>query len=166
MRKTTIIISSCIVLLLLGYTGYRGYKVWKQEHWLTMAKGFAAKADARNEVLCLRQVLGLNSQNLEACHLMAELADAARSQDALIWRQRLVDLNPNSLADRLALAQTALSFSAFAIASNALAGVDDLGQKTAVYQNAAGLLAPGRLRRQKRTSPRPFGWTSAIRFHN
>ena len=143
MRKTTIIISSCIVLLLLSYTGYRGYKVWKQEHWLTMAKGFAAKADARNEVLCLRQVLGLNSQNLEACHLMAELADAARSQDALIWRQRLVDLNPNSLADRLALAQTALSFSAFAIASNALAGVDDLGQKTAVYQNAAGLLAAG-----------------------
>ncbi len=143
MRKTIIIISSCIVTLLLGYTGYRGYKVWKQDHWLTMAKGFAAQSDSRNEILCLRQALNLNPQNLEACRMMADLADSLRSEGALVWRQRLVDLNPNSLADRLALAQTAISFKDLTVASNALAGVDDAGKKTAVYQNAAGILASG-----------------------
>jgi Flp pilus assembly protein TadD len=141
MRKTTIVISSCIVLLLLGYTGYRGYKVWKQDHWLKLAHDFAAKGDARSEVLCLRQALNLNPQNTEVCRLMAELADAAHSDAALIWRQRLVDLNPKLLGDRLALAQSAMEFNDFAIASNTLAGVEAADQKTAVYQNAAGLLA-------------------------
>jgi tetratricopeptide (TPR) repeat protein len=143
MRKTTIVISSCIVLLMLGYTGYRGYKVWKQDHWLKMASGFAAKGDARSELLCLRQALNLNPHNSEACRLMADLADATHSDAALIWRQRLVDLNPGSLPERLALAQTAMSIRDFGVASNALASVSEAGQKTAVYQNAAGLLASG-----------------------
>jgi len=141
MRKTTIVISGCIVLLLLGYTGWRGYKVWKQDHWLKMAQEYAAKGDARSEVLCLRQALNLNPQNTEVCRLMAELADAAHSDAALIWRQRLVDLNPKSLGDRLALAQSAMQFNDFAVASNTLAGVEAADQNTAVYQNAAGLLA-------------------------
>ncbi len=143
MRKITIVISVFIVLLLVGYTGYRGYKVWKQDHWLTMARGFAAKGDARNEILCLRQALTLNPQNSDACHLMADLADATHSDAALVWRQRLVDLNPKSLGERLALMQTAMNFGDFAVASNALAGVAAADQKTAIFQTAAGLLAAG-----------------------
>jgi tetratricopeptide (TPR) repeat protein len=143
MRKITIVISVFIVLLLMGYTGYRGYKVWKQDHWLTMARGFAAKGDARNEILCLRQALALNPQSSEACHLMADLADATHSDAALVWRQRLVDLNPKSLGERLALMQTAMNFGDSAVASNALAGVSAADQKTAVFQTAAGLLAAG-----------------------
>jgi hypothetical protein len=38
MRKIIIALSCCIVLLLLGYTSYRGYQVWKQSHGLTMPK--------------------------------------------------------------------------------------------------------------------------------
>ncbi len=141
MRKSIIIIASCIVTLLLGYTGYRGYQVWKQNHWLVMAKSFAAKADTRNELLCLQQALHLNPRNWEACRLMANLADALHSPGALIWRQRIVDLDPGSLEDRLALAQTAIALKEFAVASNALATVDDSGKNTANYQNVAGVLA-------------------------
>ena len=141
MRKPIIIISGCIAMLLLGYTGYRGYQVWKQNHWLVMAKGFAAKVDVRNEALCLQQALRLNPHNLEACRLMANLADALRSQGALIWRQRVVELNPGSLEDRLALAETAINFNDYNVAASALAGVDDTAKKTAAYQNAAGMLA-------------------------
>ena len=142
MRKS-IIIAGCIVTMLLGYTGYRGYQVWKQSHWLVMANDCAAKGDLRNELLCLQQALRLNPQNQEACRLMANLADALHSPGALIWRQRLVDLNPKSVADRLALAQTAMTLKDFALASNALAAVDDSGKNTANYQNAAGVLATG-----------------------
>ncbi len=143
MRKTIILLAACIATLLLGYTGYRGYKVWKQSHWLTMAKNFAAKADSRNELLSLQQVLRLNPRSLEACRMMAALADAMHSPTALVWRQRTLDLNPQSLVDRLALAQTAISFSAFAVASNALAGVSAHDQNTAMYHNVMGVLATG-----------------------
>ena len=140
MRKTIIAIASCIVLLLLGYAGFRGYKVWKQNHWLTMAKDFAAKADARNEILCLQQLLRINPRNLEACRMMADLTEAARSPSALIWRQRTLELNPNSVEDRLALAQTAMLFKDYATATNALAKVKEADQKNANYQNLAGVV--------------------------
>lgn len=143
MRKTIIVIVSSIILLLLGYVGYRSFKIWKQDHWLKMALDFAAKGDVRAELLSLRQVLNLNPQNPTACRLMAEMAETTHSDSALIWRQRLVDLNPNSLVDRLALIQTAMAFGDLAIASNALAGVAPADQKSALYQNTAGLLASG-----------------------
>jgi hypothetical protein len=144
MRKIIIIaIASCTIVLLLGYTGYRGYQVWKQEHWLDMAREFAAKGDINSMSLSLQQALRLNPQNQEAARMMAGLADDIHSPAALVWRQRLLDMEPNSLEARLALAKTALAFNAFNVASNVLAGVDEAGRKTAHYQNTAGALAAG-----------------------
>src|SRR5476651_1247447 len=103
MRKLIIVLSSCIVLLLLGYSGYRGYQVWKQSHGMAMARGFFAKGDVRNTILSLRQVLIANPRNIEACRMMAGLTEAARSPAALVWRQRVLELNPKSYEDRLSL---------------------------------------------------------------
>jgi cytochrome c-type biogenesis protein CcmH/NrfG len=141
MRKPIVIISCCIAALLVGYSGYRSYQVWKQSHLLTMARSFAARSDAANEALCLQQALHLNPQNVDACRIMADLADTTHSDGALFWRERVLKLNPKSLPDRLALTQTALSVSDYLTASNALAGVDADGQKTALYQNVAGVVA-------------------------
>src|ERR1017187_3692774 len=119
MRKTILVLSSCIVLLLLGYTGYRGYQVWKQSHAMAMAKAYYAKAAAsrfsdkaavQNTVLSLQQVLIANPRNIEANRMMAGLTEAHRKREALVWRARVLDLNPNSIDDRLSLAQAALIF--------------------------------------------------------
>lgn len=141
MRKIIIIFSCCIVVLLLGFTGYRSYHVWKQSHWLTLAKGFAAKNDKRNELLCLDQLLRVNSQNIEACRLMADLSESERMPVALTWRERVLSLNPKSLEDRLALAQAAVIFQNYAVATNALAGVGEADRNTEKYQSIAGYVA-------------------------
>ena len=141
MRKTIIILVSCTVVLLLGYSGYRGYELWKQNHWLSLAKQFAAKHDTHNEFLCLEQALQFNSRNVEACRMMANLADLARSPGALAWRKKVLDLDPDSFDDRLALAQTAIMSHDFATARNALAGADAGSKNTAPYFNVAGELA-------------------------
>jgi cytochrome c-type biogenesis protein CcmH/NrfG len=141
MRKIIIVAVTCVVVLLLGYTGYRGYKVWREKHWLALAKQFAAKADINNEVLSLQQVLRLNPQNADACRLMANVCDVLQQPMALDFRQRVVQLQPHSLNDRLALAQTAMFFGDLSLATNAMAGASGADQKTADYQNLAGLLA-------------------------
>jgi len=141
MRKTTIIIASCIVALLLGYTGYRGYQVWKQNHWLGLAKGFAAKSDYRNVSLSLGQVLRANPNNLEACRMAAQLAESMRSPDAVIWRQRVVDLDPKSVEDQFALVQAAMLCNQLDVATNTLASMDDASKNTAGYHNLAGVIA-------------------------
>lgn len=108
---------------------------------MKLAHAFLAKSDARSALLCVQQVLRSDSQNLDATRVMAELTGAARSPAALIWRSRVVELNPRSTDDRLALAQTAMMMRDYATATNTLEGVDQAGKKTAAYQNVAGAVA-------------------------
>lgn len=141
MRKIIIALSCCTVLLLLGFVGYRGYHVWKEKKWISMARDFNAKSDTRNTLLCLQQVLRFNARNVEAARMVATINEAARSPGALVWRYRVLEINPKSLDDRLALAKTALLLGNYSAATNALAGVDDAGRKTAAFQNLAGTVA-------------------------
>ena len=141
MRKLIIIFLCCTVALLTGYAGYRGYKVWKQNRMMYLAHTFAAKGDGRNVLLCVQEVLRSNPQHLEASRMMAALLEAGRSPGALLWRSRVVELNPKSLDDRLALAQSAMMFRDYMDATNALEGVSQAGRKTAAYHNVAGVVA-------------------------
>src|SRR5687768_6428938 len=124
-----------------GYAGYRGYKSMRQAKLIKQAREHLAKPDPRKALLCLQRALRYNSRDTEACRLMAELTEAGRSPAALVWRSRVVELNPRSLDDRLALAQTAMAFRDHASATNALEGVDQEGRKTAAYHNVAGTVA-------------------------
>jgi len=141
MRKIILVLASCIVLLLVGYTGYRSYQVWEQKHGLTMASQYFAKSDMRNTMLALRQVLAVNPRNIEACRMMAGLTEMARSPASLVWHQRVLELNPKSFTDRLSLAQAAIIFQEYPLATNTLAGVADTDKETPSYQNVAGSVA-------------------------
>jgi thioredoxin-like negative regulator of GroEL len=141
MRKIFVIILCCVAVLLAGYAGYRAYKVGKRSHLISMARQFLDKSDGKNAQLCVQQVLRSDPRHLEATRLMAELAEAARLPSAMLWRSRVVELNPKSLDDRLALAQTAITMRDYATATNALEGVVPADNKTASYHNIAGAVA-------------------------
>jgi predicted Zn-dependent protease len=141
MRKVLLILMCCTAALLTGYAGYRSYKVWKQQHFVRLAREFIAKSDVRNAVLCLSKVLASNPQQPEAIHLMASLTDATRSPSAVLWHTRAVEINPHSVEDRLTLAESALLFQDINAATNALEGVDQADRQTGQYQNLAGRVA-------------------------
>jgi Flp pilus assembly protein TadD len=141
-RKTLLVIVILGLLLLGGgYAGYRGYKSVRQAKLIKQARTYLDKPDPRKALLCLQRALRYNSRDVEACRMMAELTEAARSPSALLWRSRVVEFNSHSLDDRLALAQTAMTFRDYASATNALEGVDAAGKKTAAYHNIAGTVA-------------------------
>ncbi len=124
-----------------GYLGYRSYLSAREAHLIKQAQHYLAKPNVKKALLCLQRVLKSNPRNVEACRLMAGLSEAERSPGALVWRSRVVELKPSSLEDRLALARSALIFRDYAVATNALAGVDAAGKKTAVYYSLAGEVA-------------------------
>jgi predicted Zn-dependent protease len=129
------------VVTIGGYAGYRGYTSARQHRLITQARTFLAKSDQRKALLTLQRALKYNPKDVEACRLMANLAEMARSPSALIWRSKVVDLKPHSTDDRLALAQTALMLRDYASATNALEGVDPQDKKKAAYHNVAGTVA-------------------------
>jgi len=136
-----IILLCCVAVLLAGYAGYRGYRVSKNMHLMRLGHEFLAKSDTRNALLSAQAVLRSDPHNLDATRMMAQLAEASRSPTALLWRSRVVELAPHSLADRLALAQTALTMRDYATATNTLEGVDAADKGTAAYHNMAGAAA-------------------------
>lgn len=138
MRKTVFILVGCTAILLIGYVGFRGYKSWRKSHMVTLAKGFLEKSDLPNALLSLQKALHSDPKNLEACRLMAEVCETGRSPAALVWRGRVVELQPNSTEDRLALARAGMMFGDLISATNALAGIKESDRKTASYHNLAG----------------------------
>jgi hypothetical protein len=141
MRKILIVLLAGTVLLLVGYAAYRGYKVYKQERMVKLARQFIEKNDVRNAVLALNQALASNPRNVQALRLMAELAGAAGLPQALYYRSQVVEFNPESLEDRLALANAAVAQSELQQATNALSGVSEAGKKTFAFNNVAGTVA-------------------------
>lgn len=141
MRKIFLIIILLALAGVAGIVGYRYYKGVRQRHLVSQARAFLAKSDFTNAVLSLQRAVQTNPRDADACRLLAGLAEASRSPSALGWRGRVVEINPNSLEDRIALAQTALMMNDLTTATNALGGVDEAGRKTAVYHNLAGATA-------------------------
>ena len=129
-----------LLLFVGGYAGYRGYKSMRQAKLIKQAREYLTKSDPnpRKALLLLQRALRYNSKDVEACRLMADLTEASRSPAALVWRSRVVEFNPRSTEDRLALARTAMTFRDYASATNALEGVDATGKLTAAYHNLAG----------------------------
>ena len=130
-----------LVCLGAGYLGYRGYVSARQARLLKQARAFLAKPNPRKAYLTLQRALRYNPKDVDACRLMAELTERAGSSAALLYRSRVVEVEPHSLDDRLALALTAMRFHDYASATNALEGADAAGRKTAAYHNVAGTVA-------------------------
>jgi predicted Zn-dependent protease len=138
MRKFITFIVSILIVCLVCYAAYRGYKSWRQERLVAMAREFYAKSDTKNALLSLREALNANPRNIQAARLAAVMLEAGRSPESLLWRSVVVELDPKSTDDRIALAKTAMLFMDYGVATNALAGVSEAGKKTVAYQNIAG----------------------------
>ena len=141
MRKLLIALLALIILLPSGYYGYRGYKHWKQNRAIKMARSFISKSDFNSAMICIRQALQANPANIEATRMMADFMQLAQSPSALTWRERLVQLEPKSLTNRLAWASVAIAAKDFAQAKKAMDGVDEEGKKTSIYHKTAGAFA-------------------------
>lgn len=140
-RILVICLVGCALLAGMAYGGYRGYKSWRQQRFVTQAKAFLEEGAERKAMISLQRAIRAKPTDVEAIRLMAGMMERERSPSALVWRQRVVDLAPDSVEDRLALAQTAISFRDTMTATNALAGVSEAGRRTSEFQNVAGGVA-------------------------
>ena len=142
MRKRLFI--GLLVLCIAAVTAmvsYRGYKAWRHSRFMRQTRQFLTNGDVRNALLSLQQAVRSNPSDIEACRLMADFAELSRSPGALPWRQRVVQLEPGSLTNRLLWAKSALALGDLITAGKALDSVNEAGKQTAAYHKTAGALA-------------------------
>jgi predicted Zn-dependent protease len=107
--KFWIIAGIAMVLVLAVFPGRSVYRHFKEKHNVAEAQVFFSKGDYRNAWLSVRQALLVNSNNVQACRIMAELADAAHSPATLDWCQRVVKLSA-AITNKLLLASAGLRY--------------------------------------------------------
>ncbi len=141
MRKIFVIGLGGTLVLLIGYAAYLSYSKSKESRLMNMSRVFITHAERQNARLSLSEVLRIDPRNVEATRMMADLVAGDSGADELQWRMRVTELAPRSAKDRIALAMAAAKAGNLALATNSLAAVAAVDQKTAAYQNAVGVLA-------------------------
>ena len=143
------LIALAVLLALAGgsFFGIKQYKSWRQTRLVQKAKACLASADYRNASLCARQAVESDPSSIEACRIMADIAEMARSTNALFWRRRVAELQPGNPQNQLVLARTALALGQQAAALEALNATDTGTRQTEDYHKLRGNLswASGRL---------------------
>jgi Flp pilus assembly protein TadD len=139
-----LLVGGAMVVALLAAGGYAGRKVYRASQrakLVEQARQHVANGETKEAMACLEKVLRERPNDVAACRLMAQMAEAAHSPAALLWRKRVVALTVTSVEDRLDLTAAALGAGDFFTASNTLHDVSPAGQQTARFHYLAGSLA-------------------------
>ena len=96
-RKISLLLGAALCIAIAGYAGFEWYVSLRQARLVKDARRYINTGDARSAQLCLVAALRHDPNDVAACRLMAELAAGSRAPNALLWRARVVELNPTSV---------------------------------------------------------------------
>jgi len=141
MRKVIVVLLVLGLLAVAAYGGRKGYRIWKTNRAVAQATEAMAKSDYKSALLWLRSALERNRNNLEAVRMMGDFAEVSQSPDAVYWRTRLVDLQPESVTNRILLARLAVMQRDFAVAKKAIDGIRPADRTLPDALNVTGAFA-------------------------
>jgi predicted Zn-dependent protease len=129
------------IFIALCWGGHRLYLRWQEHQLMRQAHVAFDKNDLRWAALAAQRAFAVAPSSADVCRTLAAIAEKQDNPEAIEWRQRVVTIDQNSRADRLALAESALRFAQPAIAAEALSQIPPAQQNDAGYHAAAAHLA-------------------------
>lgn len=123
------------------FLGWPSWKHWQNRRALAQAEGFAHTGDIRSMVLALQRATQLAPESVATWQETARLLDEINSPDTVVVRQQLLQLDPQDMGLRLALAQDALKFGRFETAEKAAAGLSAAARQDVAFHRFAASLA-------------------------
>ena len=133
-----------ILSVFVAWGGGQAYQRWEERHLVRRAAAYLSGGDVKSAALSARRALQLNSNSGRAMRIVAQIAEQTRDRGALDWRRKVVELQPHSTQDDLALADCALQFGEINAAGRTLASIDDGGKQTAAFHATVARLAKAR----------------------
>jgi Flp pilus assembly protein TadD len=143
-RLILVLFVAFISFIVLCWVGYRVYTRWQERHYLHQAHLAQEKNDLRWAALAARRAFAWRPDSVDACRVLADVAERQNAEEAIDWRQRAVELAPDSLPDLVWLAEAALRFGRQPLATETLERVPERERASPVYQSAAAQLAVAR----------------------
>lgn len=122
-----------MLLVAGGVLGHRSFRNWQQRRLVAQANAFVNEGDYKHASLNARRLLQINPESVEACRIMARLAEKAGLRSAIEWRRRVMELGAAAPGDLLALARDGVRFDERAITELAISRLPESAKTTAEY---------------------------------
>jgi len=136
------------------------YVRWQEKRLVRRAMFDIEHGNERDASLAARSILEMKPSSARAARIMAELAERGGERSALDWRRKVVQLDPHSVDDALALVRCAVQFSDIPTAELTLGAVDENSRNTASYHEASALVAQSKHQDEKAEAE----WNEALRL--
>ncbi|HUE61536.1 MAG TPA: hypothetical protein VMO04_00290 [Chthoniobacterales bacterium] len=136
------------------------YVRWQEKRLVRRAMFDIEHGNERDASLAARSILEMKPSSARAARIMAELAERGGERSALDWRRKVVQLDPHSVDDALALVRCAVQFSDIPTAELTLVAVDENSRNTASYHEASALVAQFKHQDEKAEAE----WNEALRL--
>jgi cytochrome c-type biogenesis protein CcmH/NrfG len=141
--KKILLIALVGILAAAGlWFGRSAYRKHKEKRAVHQAQQFLEQKEFAKAMLSARQALQTNPNNADACRVMAVIAEAAGSPNALDWRKRIAEIEP-TLDNKLIVASCALRFESapFPTTQSTLQKIANEATNNASYHVVASQLA-------------------------
>jgi len=129
------------VLALIGYGGWTSLKRIRQNRSVARAGEFLKAQDYLQAGMSATYALQQNPKDVEASRIMAEVCAALGQKQEVAWRKRVLELKPDDLNGRMALARAGLNHANIEATEEAIAGATEEQKKSAAYHEIAARLA-------------------------
>jgi tetratricopeptide (TPR) repeat protein len=135
-RAVSIVALPAIVLIgAISWGSYSLYRIEKQRRLITNARSALEKHATQEAWFWASQALQNKRDGVEETRLLADIAQSARSPDAIFWRAQVVRLEPKPLRNYLAWADTAIIFGDLVAARIALDATPKEAQQNAGWHS-------------------------------
>jgi predicted Zn-dependent protease len=138
------ILCGIMLLILFSWGGCRAYRGWEERQQVRRAAAFLNADKFDSAALSARRALQLNPNSTGAMRILAQLAEKGRERVALEWRRKIVELEPHSMPDAIALSNCALQFNDIRTAEKSLLSIGESARQTAEFHAAAARVAKAR----------------------
>jgi thioredoxin-like negative regulator of GroEL len=154
------ILLGLIFLIAAIWGGHDLYVRWQEKRLVRRAMFDIEHGNERDASLAARSILEMKPSSARAARIMAQLAERGGERSALDWRRKVVQLDPHSVDDALALVRCAVQFSDIPTAELTLGAVDENSRNTASYHEASALVAQFKHQDEKAEAE----WNEALRL--
>jgi predicted Zn-dependent protease len=127
--------------IVIAWFGREPFHRWQERRLVEKARGFLKTGDFRSAYLSSREALLKNPGSIAACSIAAQVADLEQSPAAILWRQKIAELQPGGSGPLIELAAAAIRFAETSIAEQALAQVRESDRDTVAFRQISASLA-------------------------
>jgi cytochrome c-type biogenesis protein CcmH/NrfG len=122
-----------MLVSVVGVFGFKQFRAWQQRRLVAEGNGFVNQGDYRRASLDARRILQINPDSVEACRIMAAVAEKTGLRSALDWRRRVMELGKATPNDLILLARVAVRFDDRSTADVAMSRLPESAKETAEY---------------------------------